>query len=49
MVFLDKYKFPVETTKGRFVGNIIRLIIHTRYIKFGYWDGYKIIKKRRNI
>ena len=45
MVFLDKYKFPVETTKGKIIQNILRLIIHTRYIKFGHWDGYKTIKK----
>lgn len=46
MVFLDKYKYPIETIKGRFIQNIIRLIIHTRYIKIGYWDGYKIVKRK---
>ncbi len=28
--FLDKYGWPVETIKGRWVQNTLRLIIHTR-------------------
>lgn len=32
MVFLDKYDYPVETIKGRWVQNFIRRLIHTRRI-----------------
>jgi len=35
MQFLDKYGWPVERIKGKYVLNFFRLIIHTRCIKFG--------------
>lgn len=43
MVFLDKYGWPVERIKGKKFINFIRLLLHTRSIKQGYWDGYKIV------
>lgn len=42
MVFLDKYGWPVEKIKGRKFTNIIRLLLWTRKIKRGRWDGYKV-------
>jgi len=49
MVFLDKHGYPVETTVGKWLQNILRLLIHTRSIKRGYWDGYKVINKTKTV
>lgn len=46
VVFLDKYGWPVGRIKGKKVINFIRLLLHTRKIKKGYWDGYKIVTKK---
>ena len=43
MVFLDKYNYPVERIIGKPITNIIRLILHTRKVMFGRWNGYKIV------
>lgn len=32
MVFLDRYGWPVERIRGRWITNLIRLAIHTRSI-----------------
>lgn len=32
MVFLDNHGYPVETVKGKWFGNFIRRLIHTRRI-----------------
>ncbi len=45
MVFLDKYGWPVEIIEGKWFQNLVRRLIHTRKIKHGKWDGYKIIPK----
>jgi hypothetical protein len=42
--FLDKYGYPVERIKGRWFVNIIRVILHTKKIVRGYWNGHKIVK-----
>lgn len=44
MVFIDKYGWPVEKIKGKPITTFIRLLIHTRKIKKGYWDGYRVRK-----
>jgi hypothetical protein len=33
IVFLDKYGWPVEVIKGKWLTNFIRRVIHTRNIK----------------
>lgn len=47
MVFLDRYGWPVEIIKGKWIQNILRLLVHTKSVKRGSWNGYKIIKYRR--
>ena len=42
MVFLDKYNWPVVTINGRWLLNFFRLLLYTRSIRRGYWDGYRI-------
>lgn len=44
MVCLDSYGWPVETIKGRPFINLLRLLIHTRRIVRGRWDGYKVVR-----
>ncbi len=44
MVFLDKYGWPVERTKGYKFFNFIRLLVHTRKVCRGYWNGFKIVQ-----
>ena len=50
MYFLDKYGWPVECFKGRWVLNILRLIVHTRRISWRcknierYWERMDSIK-----
>ena len=48
MVFLDKYGWPIECTKGHKLINFIRLLIHTCKIKRGKWNGFKVINERNN-
>lgn len=48
MVFFDNMNFPVELIKGRWFTNLIRLLIHTRKIRRGTWDGHKVIRKQDN-
>ncbi len=43
MVYLDQYGWPVERIKGHRFINFIRLILWTRNIVRGKWDGYKVI------
>ena len=43
MVFLDKYGWPVVVPKNRPVMKWLRRIIHTRRIRRGWWDGYRIV------
>ncbi len=47
MVFLDSYGWPVERPKGRWLHGILRLLIHTRRIRRGYWDGRRVVKVRK--
>jgi hypothetical protein len=44
MVLLDKYNWPVETIKGRPVLNFFRLLLLTRKIVRGRWDGFKVVR-----
>lgn len=46
MVFLDSYGWPVERINGRWLYNILRLLIHTRCIRRGYWDGWHVVKRK---
>lgn len=48
MVFVDKYGWPVERIKGRPVTNCIQLLLHTRSIMRGKWDGYGIVRDENN-
>lgn len=43
MVFCDKYGWPVEVSKKHFIRRWLRRLIHTRKIKRGWWDGYRIV------
>jgi hypothetical protein len=45
MLCLDKYGWPVTGIKGRYVLNLIRLLLYTRRIVRGHWDGYKVCRK----
>lgn len=35
IIFLDKHGWPVTMTRGRAIQNALRLILHTRKIRFG--------------
>jgi len=43
MVFLDKHGWPVERIIGRPITNFIRLVLHTKKIKQGFWNGYGVV------
>jgi len=45
MVFLDKYGWPVVRIRRRRFGNLLRLLIHTRRIVRGRWDGYRVVRR----
>ena len=42
MMFLDKHGFPVERRWGRWFQNFLRLLIHTRKIRFGLGTWYGV-------
>ena len=44
MVFLDKYGWPVERIRGHRLVNFLRLLLHTRRIRRGRWDGCRIVR-----
>ncbi len=48
MIFCDKNGWPVTTTKDRWFQNFIRLVLHTKRIRRGYWNGFHIIKKKEH-
>lgn len=48
MVFLDKLGWPVAYIKGRWILKWVRRLIHTRKIKRGYWNGYKVVKEKND-
>ena len=39
MIFIAKDGWPVERIRGRWFLNLVRLVILTRRIKFGKYDG----------
>jgi len=43
MVFLDKHGWPVVRIKNRPIVNLLRLMLHTRKVRRGYWDGYRVL------
>lgn len=48
MVFLDRYGWPVERIKGRYVKNFIRLIIHSRsFVSEKEWERRQSIRASR--
>jgi len=49
MVFLSKYGYPIVRWKDKPLRNILCYLFQTRKIKFGYWDGYKIIRQNSGI
>jgi hypothetical protein len=44
VVCLDYLGYPIERIKGRWLLTILRLLIHTRRIRRGYWDGFRVVK-----
>jgi hypothetical protein len=43
MVFLDSDGWPVEYVRGKWFSKWIRRLIHTRSIRRGWWDGYRVV------
>ena len=46
MVFLDCWGYPIERAKGHWLRNILRLLIYTRRICRGHWNGFGVVKPR---
>ena len=53
MVFLDCWGYPIELAKGHRLRNLLRILIHTRRICRGVWNGFNVVnakpRKRRKV
>ena len=46
MVCLDHWGYPIERIRGRWLRNILRILMYTRRIRRGYWDGYCVVNTK---
>ena len=47
MVCVDKYGLHVVKIRGRPIINLLRVLLHTRRIRRGRWDGHKVVPYHR--